>query len=157
MTAPLIDIAAIRARVEAATPPSWGWEIDSKWHRYIRLWSDRHADDVLTVDRDEYLEITEADADFIRFAREDVPALLAECDRLRDIENTLKDDLSVMLVEQERLRADNAALQRMCDNLAAESGRQLQELARLRGEVKRMERYQAGIREMATREGPYLD
>jgi hypothetical protein len=67
------------------------------------------------------------------------------------------DALLALLDDNDCLRADNAALQTMCDNLAAESGRQLHELAYLRGEVKRMETYRAGIREMATREGPYLD
>ncbi len=76
-----IDIAAITARAEAATPGPW---VQGQIHRE----SINHSD----ATRPGYIGDTsrdlngnyEADATFIAHAREDIPALLAENARLRE-------------------------------------------------------------------------
>ena len=63
-----IDLEAIRARAEAASEGPW----------YEEGW--------FTEDEDgDYVEIEPADAVFISHAREDIPALLAEVERLTNI------------------------------------------------------------------------
>lgn len=90
-----VDVAAIRARVEAATPGPWTWEpvgeMDNGWCLGV-VWD---ADDQPLTGRilpgsgeviDSVCENVGAshfhDAEFIAYARTDVPALLAELDRL---------------------------------------------------------------------------
>lgn len=72
-----LDLAAIRERAESATPGPW-----------VAIPNVRPA--VVSDDGDGYWTDVadafeeEADAEFVAHAREDVPALLAEVDRLRD-------------------------------------------------------------------------
>lgn len=69
----LLDIDAIEACANAATPGRW----------YVC------GNDSLRVHTDLVKStaqcVTEADAEFIAHAREDVPALIAECRTLRDV------------------------------------------------------------------------
>ena len=82
-----LDLAAIRERVEKATPGPW--REDGPW------WHDNdEATVVITVDVDRAAVCiqpplharrglaSDADMEFIAHAREDIPALLAEIDRL---------------------------------------------------------------------------
>lgn len=83
-----LDLAAIRARVEAATAGPWhaydanvDYDGPSRWAAA----NDAH----LTLDpRYDHLDVTvdcgtEQDAEFVAHARDDVPALLSEVERLR--------------------------------------------------------------------------
>lgn len=72
MTADELDTDAIRAREQAATEGPWATE------PRLSYTSIRSSDDITRADA-----VREADAEFIAAARTDVPALLAEVDRLR--------------------------------------------------------------------------
>lgn len=86
----MIDIDAIRARAEAATPGPWEWNTE----RFKGGWSGITGKDNAEIlfpnhcnDGDDGYAWFEdfpndADAAFIAHAREDIPALLAEVDRL---------------------------------------------------------------------------
>lgn len=83
MTRPPLDLEAIRQRVEAATEPTGGtrWHVESEPYSH-HVFSGRDENHRDSVDIATYMH-SEADAVFIAHAREDVPALLAEVDRLR--------------------------------------------------------------------------
>lgn len=105
MTVPLSDEqhAAIRAREQAATAGPWGWYDGGDYADVVadyqstgrgsyscrqhvaRIEADWSFDDAAHEDWDENQASEQAcaDADYIAHAREDVPALLAEVDRLR--------------------------------------------------------------------------
>lgn len=70
-----LDLDAIQARVEAATPGPWVHE-DPGFHAN-RITSER-GDIAYTI-------VEEADGQFIIHAREDVPRMVAEIRRLRKI------------------------------------------------------------------------
>jgi len=89
-----MDIEAIRARAEAATPGPWKFgsncivtDNDDVLYTYV----DRAPDD------DECwiscMDIKPEDADFIAHAREDIPDLLAEVERLQERVSQKYDDL----------------------------------------------------------------
>lgn len=72
-----IEIAQMRARCDVATPGPWLARIELRE-------GFSGSDFIETYDQDiELLGATEADFDFIAHARQDIPALLAEIDRLR--------------------------------------------------------------------------
>ncbi|MFF8406938.1 hypothetical protein ACF06P_35585 [Streptomyces sp. NPDC015684] len=82
MTAPLTPEleAAIRQRESAATRGPWSREDDSRTlDRYVMS-----ADGCLFISFGYVGNRTQGDAEFVAHAREDVPTLLAEVDRLRD-------------------------------------------------------------------------
>ena len=70
-------LQAIRARCEQATPGPWSWAPG-----YVLV--SARGDRILVLD---YTygprQLTEADAEFVAHAREDVPALLEEVERLQ--------------------------------------------------------------------------
>lgn len=120
---PLSDerLAEIRAREAAALTGPWVWDsgmistyIDND-HEII-MWLDNipgdPEDDAAAAGacgiRAE--ETAEANFKFLASAREDVPALLAEVDRLRDVERAL-------LAEREQLLAKRDSLQDQLDRL----------------------------------------
>ena len=84
------ELEAIKRRCNAATVGPWGIvELDGKWVVGImrgglkdRVW----IEDSSCIERRE-------DADFIAHAREDVPALLAEVERLRAILKAVKSEI----------------------------------------------------------------
>ena len=89
------DLAAIRARVEAATPGPWVHQITTACYSVIQG-GDRRSDHVhlamMGTDGDgspynepETYPNGDNDAEFIAHAREDVPALVAEVERLRNL------------------------------------------------------------------------
>jgi uncharacterized protein (UPF0335 family) len=83
---------AIRERCEAATPGQWKWKQCPVGHDLVS----RSEDDqvrglvVLTCDLDWVLD---SDAEFIAHAREDVPALLDEVERLEQENQRLRQAL----------------------------------------------------------------
>lgn len=85
MTAPL-DLDAIKARVDAATPgPWWAWDRGVGWHIAIGEPTEgTWGGPARLLPASERTDIgREADAEFIAAARQDVPALIAEVERLR--------------------------------------------------------------------------
>jgi hypothetical protein len=77
------ELAAIRERAEKATPGPWGWS-DAKVRdgKYVFVPQGSYLADTLIMFGDTY-ENGEQDAEFIAHAREDIPKLLAEIERLR--------------------------------------------------------------------------
>lgn len=91
-----LDLDAIKARVEAATPGPWkadGGEVSQHWSRpepwqevvstEVSCMSYCYGGTARGVERD-------ADAEFIAHARTDVPALVAEVERLRAREGRVR-------------------------------------------------------------------
>jgi hypothetical protein len=73
-----LDLAAIRARCDAATPGSWEYEEeDGEW-------------EINNGTTGEIIPIKRNDAIFIAHARQDIPALLDEIDRLTRERNALR-------------------------------------------------------------------
>lgn len=74
-------IAAIRERAERATPGPWQWEMLRRGVMgadtlvAMAVWGDEVTE--------QYIAISDADAEFIAHAREDIPKLLAEIERLQ--------------------------------------------------------------------------
>lgn len=81
-----IDLAAIRARCEAATPGPWHFDPNSM-HNFIIENDEYEAvvsiDPGMEDDFDDSIDISEGDGNFIVAARTDIPLLLAEIERLR--------------------------------------------------------------------------
>ena len=79
MTAEPLDLAAIRARVDAVDPAPWTTRRDhASQHLYVMGPRSSVADTGIAIDAE-----VRAHATFIAHARTDIPALLAEVERLR--------------------------------------------------------------------------
>jgi hypothetical protein len=83
----ILDLQAIRKRAEAATEGPWQAHKYSVSSEHTK--SENYAgeiDDICSLNDGEYIENynAEADAEFIAHARQDVPALIAEVERLRE-------------------------------------------------------------------------
>ncbi|HWB38102.1 MAG TPA: hypothetical protein VHA75_18950 [Rugosimonospora sp.] len=74
-----IDLDAIRARADAATPGPWEMEVGD----WAGDWA--YASGPTYYSEETSSALRTADAVFVAHARADVPALLAEVDRLRDL------------------------------------------------------------------------
>jgi hypothetical protein len=80
-TPEILDLAAVRERCARATPGPWKSYIEGRDHT-------SGSNFIMTSDQDiELLGATEADQEFIAHARQDIPLLLAEIDRLRVTNN----------------------------------------------------------------------
>jgi hypothetical protein len=83
------DLAEISRRCEAATPGPWRSMVEGRDHQsgdsfiMIGVGPERREDLYLSVG--DGRPASSADHDFIAAAREDVPRLLAEVDRLRNL------------------------------------------------------------------------
>lgn len=84
------ELKAIRKRAEAATDGPWrvgcgSVETDSPEHQSVSSWWGGTSNNICNLNDGEYIENSneDSDAEFIAHAREDVPALLAEIERLR--------------------------------------------------------------------------
>src|SRR5690625_5427735 len=77
------ELSEIRERAEKATEGKWYYEIDGD------LYSEKARERVmypyLTAESIPYIKVSKEDAAFIAHAREDIPKLLAEVDRLNKI------------------------------------------------------------------------
>lgn len=78
------EIAEIKARAEAATPGAWSILIHEPSLSRMVVSNDRTLD----IDFGYVGNRTEADAEFVAHARTDVPTLLAEVERLRELTDT---------------------------------------------------------------------
>jgi hypothetical protein len=95
------QVDEIKARVDAATPGPWLSRTSSNWVDGKRTTTEyfvmREDDDVAVcadcVDPNTS-KPSEANADFIAYAREDIPALLAEVERLQAENARLRDRLT---------------------------------------------------------------
>ena len=82
----MLDLEVIKTRAEAATPGPWNWDTD-----WLRQGTEQEGGEVVMRvevvgepdETEAQLVILTRDATFIAHAREDVPALLAEVERLR--------------------------------------------------------------------------
>lgn len=81
------DLNMIKERAKKATPGPW-YADDEKWpgNANLQYWFDTHYDGVGAA-------ATKADAEFIANAREDIPKLVAEIERLREAIKTAKREL----------------------------------------------------------------
>lgn len=80
-----IDLDAIRARAEAATPGPWvtDWDAGYVVQSALSLVADVHGEPVRADDPLDYDDTGQPDAEFIAHARVDIPMLLDEIERLR--------------------------------------------------------------------------
>lgn len=83
------DLTAIETRVAAATPgPWWSW-VEGRdgvaGDTFIGRGHEEQRSDDLYLSTGESNAVTDADHDFIAHARQDVPRLLTEVRRLRDL------------------------------------------------------------------------
>ncbi|MBX6723652.1 MAG: hypothetical protein IRY92_10550 [Dactylosporangium sp.] len=106
------ELAAIRARAEAATPGPWTvdeglvWddgtgECECQWYREIRGWTDHGV----PCDAG-YLVLSREDATFIAHAREDIPRLLDEVEALRARADQLRQQVAELEAWGKRVLAD---------------------------------------------------
>jgi hypothetical protein len=86
------ELAAIRERAEKATSGPWGWS-DAKVRdgKYVFVPQGSYLADTLIMFGDTY-ENGEQDAEFIAHAREDIPRLLDEIERLQRVIAALDDE-----------------------------------------------------------------
>lgn len=75
------ELKAIRERAEKATEGKWYYEIDGDL--YSEKTRERDVYPYLTAESIPYINVSKEDAAFIVHAREDIPKLLAEIERLR--------------------------------------------------------------------------
>jgi hypothetical protein len=112
-----IDIAAIKARADRARPGPW-----FRKDEHV-IADDDHARLISTVCDWDDVPQQYRDAEFIAHAREDVPALIAEVERLRaavdataaDTQRYVADHLADARVEVERLSAQRQTVLDLCD------------------------------------------
>lgn len=80
-----LDLEAIRGRADAATPgPWWAWDRGVGWHIAVGPGvDDRGRPDRLLPEGERTDIDRREDAEFIAAARQDVPALVAELERLQ--------------------------------------------------------------------------
>jgi len=122
-----IDIDAARALCDAATPGPWVWFGDlSIGDVYLSAGRKREVLWPSGMHTEGYLDVAPEDAAFIAAARDLVPALLAEVERLRDPAIATPRELSALrameqaVAEVERLRGTVAVLEGLNRTLAAE-------------------------------------
>ena len=90
------QLEEIKARCEAATPGPWTSTINWSNDRTRRIISEKDEDIVIKSSRygHDEIEISQADKWFILCARSDVPALVAEVERLNGLVYHYQDVLS---------------------------------------------------------------
>jgi hypothetical protein len=95
------ELEAIRKRSEAATPGPWYWDkfnLDEDDYDTEMPYLNSEKDSIMDFGDGEQFYPTEgtppneADAEFIAHAREDVPKLLAEIERLKTVSNDILEE-----------------------------------------------------------------
>jgi hypothetical protein len=103
------QLAEIRKRVEAATAGPWRWEklhdAEDEWDTEMAYLSNETESVMDFGDCEQYYPTqgtppNHADAEFISHARQDVPVLLAEIERLRNVLNYVNDLASEFFTEE---------------------------------------------------------
>jgi hypothetical protein len=102
----LADLAAIKARCEAATPGPW--EVNGSPHDRRIAEVGRHV--ITKPGRDGRSARNETVADFIAHAREDVPALLEAVERLLSMLTDAQTEAEMQAAEVARLSAESDRL-----------------------------------------------
>lgn len=108
------ELESIRKRAEAATPGPWFWLDDG------RLYSDgadKVIGEVIEGKDETWFDLFDANAEFIAHAREDIPKLLAEIERLQQekdewYEKYMRLDATVS-TQNKQLEKANAEIKRM--------------------------------------------
>ncbi len=120
------ELKEIEARAEAATPGPWKGDRNDGTIKYLMLGGKDGQAEVLRVDHKNghygffmsddipYLE-SQANEEFVKHARQDVPALCAEVRRLNEENNRLRADM------QSALRGLNEWGEYMCAKILANS------------------------------------
>jgi hypothetical protein len=122
-----LDLNAIRKRAEASS--------SGPWHTYENY--RKNNSEIITNSRHAFVAKVftgQTDAEFIAHARQDVPALLAEVERLRVIEN----------MHEEAIAEDHATKERLLDIIAekdAEVDRLRTANAKLIAELERADKF----------------
>lgn len=89
-----LDLTAIEARAEAATPGPWGWTDTGHYKiALVRRWRNGSVWSMDVVVPSSWPDVypSEVNATFIENARTDVPALVAEVQRLREAVGVLEE------------------------------------------------------------------
>jgi hypothetical protein len=120
----MLDLDAIEARAEAATPGPWRQTTSKRGYRDVLQTPDSYGDRMIAkIDQEAFivsrrdarmLRCPNADADFIAHARIDIPALVAELRAAREVVEAAAVAIT--------LRTDEAfygAMNRLADALAA--------------------------------------
>lgn len=82
------QLAEIKAREQAATPGSWQADYNTPFsNNFVGIYEETEGYIIKAEDEDEGYSTRQADADFIAHSRADIPALVAEVERLTK-ENT---------------------------------------------------------------------
>lgn len=92
------DLSAIRARAEAATPGPWKNQLPGR--SYVVRAGNKRIAEMMTFTSEE----RDNDATFIAHARADIPALLAEIERLQSLLAPLKGESAEMVMRELRRR-----------------------------------------------------
>jgi hypothetical protein len=109
------ELEVIRKRAEAATPGPWYWEKlnegDSEWDTEMPSLVSSIDEGVMHFgDCEEYYPTegsppTDEDAEFIAHAREDIPKLLAEIERLRIFERIFTKPVDLVATDEKGIAA----------------------------------------------------
>lgn len=138
------EIAAIRARAEAATPGPWETDDVESWYVYKVERGSGVATEVA-----EFLSrmLRQSDAAFVAHARQDVPDLLAEIERLRGLLQREHDARLEICREAETLLRERDAAEATITELRHVGREQGDMMARLTGgTIERLERENAALR-----------
>lgn len=137
------EIAAIRARVAAATAGPWFYDA-----KRGSIETERFADDVVAGDGWGDGVCNDADSEFIARARTDIPALLAEIERLRSLLQREHDARLEICREAETLLRERDAAEATITELRHVGREQGDMMARLTGgTIERLERENAALRQ----------
>ena len=91
------ELQVIKERCEKATPGPWEWDVDS--HGCVELYN-TEENEVITAGCGQnvgFVRVEQNDARFIEAARQDIPTLIAEVERLREaLEKVTRDEYSYL-------------------------------------------------------------
>jgi FtsZ-binding cell division protein ZapB len=150
-----IDIDAIRRREQAATPGPWkavDFGDDTDPRTAYGVWGKDDDDLCIFEDVDTLL----ADAEFIAHARQDIPALLAEIDRLRGAQATYSRAVADAQQERDEFRDETVTLTTELANTSAaltesrtQAATYANEIGALKAELEQMRAERDAFRDSA--------
>jgi hypothetical protein len=138
---PALDLDAIEARANAATPGPWeaSRQIGKKGHCYVAQVFGPDALGGLSLAQMDVLPNATTDAAFIAAARADVPALVAEVRRLRAIMDYRAEYTAGLKTEAKLLLLERNDAEAVITNLRADIeriGRERDDMARANAELQ---------------------